>query len=182
MLSNGNGNSSFIRAYKLNRPWIEGRATWLQADSGQPWSQPGANGVPADREGTPVDSRLFQGAGQRLGLDLTDAVSGWLANPASNRGLQLRGDDPAVEYSLASGEYPSADLRPKLLVVYPLSTPTPTPSPTPTRTPTPTATPTATATSTRTPTATATATPSATPTADRVADAASRRYSRGGLA
>ena len=68
------------------------------------------------------------------------------------------------EYTLASGEYPTADLRPKLLVVYPLSTPTPTPSPTPTRTPTPTATPTATATPTRTPTATATATPTATPT------------------
>ena len=164
VLSDGNGNSSFIRAYRLNRPWVEGRATWLQADSGQPWSQPGANGVPADREGTPVDGRLFQGSGQRLGLDLTDAVSGWLANPSSNRGLQLRGDDPAVEYSLASGEYPTADLRPKLLVVYPLATPTPTPSPTPTRTSTPTATPTATATPTRTPTATATATPTATPT------------------
>ena len=159
VLADGNGNSSFIQAYELNRSWVEGRATWLQANSGQPWSQPGANGVPADREGIPVAGRLFQGAGQRLGLDLTDAVSGWLANPASNRGLLLRGDDPAVEYSLASGEYPSADLRPKLLVVYPLATPTPTPSPTPSRTPTPTATPTATATPTRTPTATATATP-----------------------
>ena len=155
VLSSGNGNPSFIQAYRLNRSWVEGQATWLQ-----PWSLPGANAVPNDREGSPVDGRLFQGAGQRLGLDVTDAVSGWLANPTSNRGLLLRGDDPAVEYSLASGEYPTADLRPKLLVVYPLSTPTPTPSPTPTRTPT--STPTATATPTRTPTATPTATPTQT--------------------
>ena len=132
VLSNGNGNPSFIQAYRLNRPWVEGQATWLQAASGQPWSQPGANAVPNDREGTAVDGRLFQGSDLRLGLDVTDAVSGWLANPASNRGLLLRGDDPDVEYDLASGEYSNPGLRPKLLVVYPLATPTPTPSPTPT--------------------------------------------------
>lgn len=165
VLSSGNGNPSFIQAYQLNRPWVEGQATWREAATMQPWSMEGANGVPNDRQGTPVDGRLFEGSNQRLGLDVTDAVSGWLANSASNYGIQLRGDDPDVEYTLASGENPNPSLRPKLLVVYPLATPTPTPTSTPTRTPTPTRTSTPTVTPTSTATPTQTSTPTATATA-----------------
>lgn len=163
--SRSNANNSVFGAYQVNRPWVENQATWLQAATGQSWSQPGANGVPGDRQGTPVDSRLLDRDYYRWGLDITDAVVGWLGNPAGNNGLVLRSDDSVVEYTVSSRENSSADQRPRLLIVYPLATPTPTPSPTATRTPTPTATPTATSTPTRTPTATATATPTRTPTA-----------------
>lgn len=163
-----NNNVATVDAYPLNRAWNENQTTWMQAASGQNWSQPGANGVPADRSATAVDSRALDNINYRWGLDLTGAVTGWLADPASNQGLLLRSDDPAVQYEMAAGEYPTVDLRPKLLIVYPLSTPTPTPTTTPTRTPTPTATPTRTPTPTASPTATpsptATATPTATPT------------------
>jgi hypothetical protein len=167
--SRSNANPSQIRAYPLNRSWAEGQATWEQAAAGQPWSQLGANGVPADRNGTPLDSRMFDAVNVRRGLDVTDAVAGWLANPASNNGLLLRSDDPDVEYAIASRENSTVDQRPRLLIVYPLASPTasptPTSSPTPTRTSTPTATPTRTPTATATPTATptSTATPTATP-------------------
>lgn len=158
---NGNGNPSYFQAYKLNRPWVENQTTWERASSGQPWSLPGANGIPGDRAATAIDGRLFEGVNLRLGLDVTDGVIDWLTNPASNNGLLLRGEDPAVEYGISSSENSSVDQRPRLLIVYPLTTPTPTPSPTPTHTPTPTATPTR--TPTRTPTATPTRTPTATP-------------------
>ena len=160
-----NNNSATLDAYPLNRPWTENQATWLQAAAGQPWSQPGGNGVPNDRGGAPVDSRLLDNSNYRWGLDLTDTVAGWLASPDSNQGLLLRSDDPSVAYDLASSENANTAQRPKLLLVYPLATATPTPTSTPTRTPTPTATPTRTATPTNTPTATATptATPSPTP-------------------
>jgi len=169
--SRSNANSSEITAYLLNRPWTEAQATWVQAAAGQPWSQGGANGVPGDRSGTAVDSRVLDALNVRWGLDVSAAVVGWLANPASNNGLLLRGVDPDVEYAVASRENTAIDQRPRLLIVYPLATLTPTPSPTPTRTPTPTATPTATATPTRTPTPTATATATASPTATATATA-----------
>jgi hypothetical protein len=161
-----NDNSSEIIAYPLSRSWVENQATWQQAAANQPWSVPGANGVPDDRSATALDSRLLEATNVRWGLDVTNAVAGWLANPTSNHGLLLRSTDPdEVEYTVASRENSTIDQRPRLLIVYPLATPTLTPSPTPTRTPTPTATPTSTATPTRTPTPTATptATPSPTP-------------------
>ena len=114
-----------------------------------------------------MDGRLLEQDYFHWGLDVTDAVLGWLANPASNQGLLLRSTGPGgnVEYSVASRENATVSQRPRLLIVYPLATPTPTASPTPTSTPTRTPTPTATATPTRTPTPTATATPTVTPTA-----------------
>jgi len=164
--SRSNSNSTEYAAYQVNRPWVENQSTWLQAAAGQPWSQAGANGVPGDRSGTALDSRLLESVNVRWGLDVTDAVVNWLANPASNNGLLLRATDPdEVEYTVSSRENSALDQRPRLLIVYPLATPTPTPSPTPTRTPTPTATPTATVTPTRTPTPTTTPTATASPTA-----------------
>ncbi|MEA3336212.1 MAG: DNRLRE domain-containing protein [Chloroflexota bacterium] len=171
VLADGNGNESFFEAFQLNRAWNEGAATWYRASASQSWSQAGANGVPDDRQASPVDGRLFKGEGLRLGFDVTGAVSSWLADPAENYGLVLRGDDPAVQYDVASSEYNTVSKRPKLLLVYPLATPTPTSTNTPTRTPTPTATPTYTPspTPTNTPTATATFTHTPTPTATATA-------------
>ena len=57
LLADGNGNESYVHGYKLNRSWNEAQATWTEATSGQPWGGPGANAVPADREGRPLDSR-----------------------------------------------------------------------------------------------------------------------------
>jgi hypothetical protein len=164
--SRSNNNSAPFMAYQVNRPWVENQSTWLQAAAGQPWSQAGANGVPGDRSATALDSRRLEAVNVRWGLDVTDAVASWLANPASNQGLLLRATNlDEVEYTVSSRENSALDQRPRLLIVYPLATPTPTPSPTPTLTPTPTATPTATATPTRTPTPTATPTATASPTA-----------------
>jgi dienelactone hydrolase len=163
--SRSNDNDSEIHAYPVNRAWIESQTSWQQAAAGQPWSQGGANGVPGDRSGTPLDSRLFDAVTVRRGFDVTSAVVGWLANPASNLGLLLRGDDPDVEYAVSSRENSVVDQRPRLLIVYPLAAPTFTPSPTATFSPTPTTTPTPTRTATATPTPTATPTRTATPTA-----------------
>lgn len=163
--SRSNANIAEFKAYALNRPWVENQTTWVQAAAGQPWSQPGANGIPGDRSAVAAASRVLDRENFRWGLDITTVVAGWLAAPASNNGLLLRSEDPAVEYAVASRENPSLDLRPRLLIVYPLATPTATPTSTPTRTATPTVTPTATATPTRTPTATPSPTPTRTPTA-----------------
>jgi predicted esterase len=147
VLSSSNSNTSQVEGYQVNRAWDENEATWLQASSTQYWSQVGANGVPGDRQNTAVDDRMFETTDLRLGLDVTDLVVGWIADPASNLGIVLRSEGDAVQYDVASSEHSNVGLRPRLLVVYPLATTTSTatPTPTPTSTATPTPTPTATA-------------------------------------
>lgn len=152
VVSDGNGHSAYVEAHRLNRPWSEAEATWQKASVTQPWSQPGASGTPFDREESPVNGRLFEGENLRLGLDVTSLVDGWLSNPESNQGVVLRSGSPDVTYTLASSENQTASRRPKLLIVYPLATPTPTSTPTPTQTPTATPSPTPTATPSPTPT------------------------------
>lgn len=166
-VSTSNANEVYIDSYRLNRAWNELEATWNAATNSQPWVEPGANNVPSDREGTSIYSREFLGTGSRRGFDITSAIAGWVVNPNSNYGLELRSDALAVQYNFASAENATAANRPKLLVVYPLATgtPTQTPTTTPTSTQTPTPTTGATATPTATPTRTATATPPPTPTA-----------------
>ncbi|MFZ2487131.1 MAG: DNRLRE domain-containing protein [Anaerolineae bacterium] len=163
--SASNANSSKIDAYQVNRPWTENQTTWEQAAAGQPWAQGGANGVPADRSSTSLDSRVLSTFAVRRGWDLTNMVSSWVTNANNNQGVLLRGEDPSVEYVVSSRENADTSQRPKLLIVYALALPTPTPTNTPTVTPTPTHTPTATPTPTNTPTATPSPTPTATSTA-----------------
>lgn len=164
--SDGNGNALYVDAYELNRTWNEIEATWNAATNSQNWIGPGANNVPGDHDSVVVGSREFLGENMRRGFDVTSAVAGWVAAPASNYGVMLRSDSRAVQYDLVSADNAAVANRPKLLVVYPLATGTPTltPTMTPTPTSTPTATATPTATSTATPTATFTPTPTATPT------------------
>lgn len=164
--NNGNGAEQYIDTYALNRSWNELEATWNAATNSQNWIGPGANNVPGDRNSSIINSREFLGKNIRRGFDVTSAVAGWVAAPASNYGVLLRSDSRAVQYDLASADNTTAANRPKLLVVYPLATGTPTltPTMTPTPTSTPTATATPTATSTPTPTATFTPTATATPT------------------
>ena len=144
-----------LSAYKVLGNWVVARATWLRATSSRLWTVPGCEGIGSDRQGTPVDTIGIDDVGQWYSLDLTSLANGWLTNPASNRGVLLKGAaSQSVEIHFLSAEHWQSELRPKLVVEYMFTGPTPTNTATPTRT--------ATATGTRT--ATPTNTPSPTPT------------------
>ena len=167
-----------VEVHALNKSWSESTATWELASSGNSWTEPGAEGVPADRSAEVSDYReLSQKAEDlvRYGFDVTAEVAGWLANPASNHGVMLRSapevyPEAGAKSSISLGTAETdVNRRPELILVYTTDDPTPTPTDTPTVTPTPTHTPTPTPTATPTETPTATSTAAATPTATATA-------------
>jgi len=126
------------------------------------WEVAGANG-PTDREDAAETTFTLDQEEGWVEINLRPLVQEWVASPATNYGLILKGNGGQSNfYYLASSDYYSQSKRPKLTVKYTMPTPTPLPTDTPTITPSPTTTPTPTATST--PTSAASATPTATAT------------------
>lgn len=98
-------------------------ACWThRAYDSSPWSSPGADGVPGDRNATAVSSRTIDGYTAYpswLQWDITDAVAEWIADPSSNHGVLIR-EVPAStpgEVLIMSGEHIEASRHP-LLAVY----------------------------------------------------------------
>jgi parallel beta-helix repeat protein len=148
-------------------------ATWTQAQTGKPWSQPGANDISADRRPGAESTLTTSGIGTWYDLDLTAVAQGWVNGSLANNGVLLRPAYSLESFYFASAQHGTVSWRPKLVITYRGGTgqaPTPTATASSTMAPkTPTGTPTSTATPqgnpTHTPTATALqSTPTQTPT------------------
>jgi len=162
-----NSFSMTSAAHRLMRWWDEATVTWNQASITQTWAVAGAKGNYTDYWPTPVASLTLWRASYWYTYTITSLVQLWVASPAYNYGLILKGSGASsTQYNFASSESPTVGFRPRLTVIYQPAIPTPTPTATSTRTPTRTPSPTRTATVTRTPTFTpsVTATRTATPT------------------
>ena len=152
------------KAYRVKRHWNENEATWNQATSTNPWSQPGCNDPLYDYDPISVATSTVDATNQYYAWDLTQMVQRWVASPVSNEGVLLVGEGPSAQYQFRTSEAIAPNQRPYLMVTYYLQQPTATPTATSTRTSTPTHTSTQTATSTPTNTPTPTASPTATRT------------------
>jgi hypothetical protein len=169
VVDRSNWRSLDIELYRVRRDWSETQATWEKADVGDSWASDGCNGVGTDRDGEILASVVLPDPESWVELDVTELVSAWMAEPADNYGVFLRGGGSvSVGYVFISFEHPDVDLRPMLRVDFgePAASPTPTASPTDTASPTPThtMTPTVTPTDTLTPTSTLTPAAISTPT------------------
>jgi len=118
-------NRLYMVAYPLLQPWDEGQVTWLQRQvvDGAPvlWEEAGATGSGdhGDRSGWGWIGDLGQ-----VELTVTEAVEAWLADPASNHGLLLRGEGSEsrrVAYVFLTRECPALDRRPRLELDYVVS-------------------------------------------------------------
>jgi len=130
------------KVYQVTRPWSETGATWHMAAYEEPWQVSGANGVPGDRLGVAVATRVLAPA-ERLttvAYDVTSAVQAWVDDPASNQGLIFIGSASAAPtgYTFASSSTSVQAQRPRLEVTYEGEAPLHTATPTPTLTHTPT--------------------------------------------
>ena len=106
-----------LGVYELLADWREDAASWNAADLGVPWEVPGASGT-ADRAEAAVAEVTVSGSGWHS-LDITELVRKWVAQPASNHGLILRGiGSEVVEYDFASSNHPMIELHPVLTVHY----------------------------------------------------------------
>ncbi len=185
-LSQANGGVAAISLSKVSQDWGEGGsdagdpggfgapaqtgdATWLHTFYNTSfWTTAGGDFSPTLSATTMVDTvdTTYTWSGSGLLAD----VEGWVANPASNFGWVVRGNevDAGTAKRFNTGENPSNP--PQLIVTYQFLSGTPTPTPTPggtpppTPTPIPTPTPSATPTPTQPPIPTPTPTPTVTPT------------------
>ncbi|MCS7039905.1 MAG: DNRLRE domain-containing protein, partial [Caldilineales bacterium] len=124
VLSRSNDNPATTGAYPLHRPWRADQVTWQQATADVPWTQPGANGIPADRGAVPLSVQTVTETGRWYDWDLTPLAQAWVADPTTNHGVILKAlDVPRVLYTFAAAEYPNPAARPRLLIRY--WTPTP---------------------------------------------------------
>ncbi len=145
-----------VDSYRVNRAWVDGEADYTWAQTGKQWAQPGCNGIPEDREGTPSSVHVIEATNTWSSFDVTAAAQAWLDDPASNQGAVLKIETYTGWgwYELASAEHENASWHPELLLVYEhfpaTATPTGTASPAATQTPTGTVSPTLSATGTST--------------------------------
>ena len=112
-----------IGAYNVLRPWSEANASWWEADVGEKWEQPGANGA-ADRAAMPTDVQTVS-AGGWVTFDVTSAAQAWFMG--EGYGIALRGDEVLTpfggEVDFISREFTT--LRPQLTVTYRYPSPGP---------------------------------------------------------
>ncbi|MGQ9493272.1 MAG: DNRLRE domain-containing protein, partial [Anaerolineae bacterium] len=172
------GTNISIGAYAISRTVTMSQSTWNQAQAGNPWGSPGCNNTATDRRPNPESLVTTSGVGKWYSFDLTALVQEWVNGSVPNNGVLMRAaSSSAYAFYFASTEHSTAELRPKLVITYtvstgPITTATPTsgathtPTRTLTQTPTKTLTPTIIAPSTFTPTPTQSATPTALPGAE----------------
>ena len=167
--------------YRATKSWAEGSgydlfpdtsyvpdgATWAAASTGAPWTTPGGDHDTSSDYGQGPNGKLGETTLARdlddawIALDATSAVRGWVQGEYPNDGLLLRAlSGEYIYHYFASREYPTASLRPRLVVTYTAAGPTMTA----TSRPEPTETSRPTATSTQRPQPTETSRPQATST------------------
>jgi len=125
-LSQSNDNPATVDVYRLNRLWQVEQATWLLATSSQPWSAPGANTTPDDRNAAPYATTEVTETKHWYDWNVTALAQDWVQNPEGNNGIILKAFAvPKVQYNFASSEYHNPTARPTLTIRY--WTPPPTP-------------------------------------------------------
>jgi hypothetical protein len=117
-VSRSNAGNLTVDAYAVRRPWAELQATWNQATTSTAWGSPGCNQTGTDRDATPISSQVVNTIDTWYEWDVTALVGEWVANPASNQGVILKGSGAtSVEYYFAASEYWWAlDESPRLTV------------------------------------------------------------------
>ena len=133
-------NPIIVSAYQVLRPWTAREATWQRASNATIWGAEGCNHSPNDRSGVATSSDTLSSGSYRIALDLTTLARQWIASPANNWGVVLKGSGPTSgEHNFIASEHWYLARRPRLTITYTLGG-TPIPTATPTWGPSPTAT------------------------------------------
>ncbi len=102
--------TSYVRVYRLLRPWDEASVTWYNADASSRWTSSGANAIGKDRENRRVSLLTLDSLGWKTFNLANDVATDMYEHPERNYGLIFRAEEgSAVAYHLASSEAGSAD-------------------------------------------------------------------------
>jgi hypothetical protein len=106
------------RLYRMLRAWNVNETTWNSATLAETWGLPGANDTVSDRSDTPTVSATWNSTGLKT-FNVTNPVQTWYADPASNRGVVIKGYGTAGRlFRQRSSEFATIAMRPKLVIVY----------------------------------------------------------------
>ena len=118
-LARTNANPAAVGVYRLNRPWSANTVTWQLAAAEQPWSTPGANAIPADRDAQPLDLQQVDAIQDWYNWNITELVQFWIRTPEQNHGIILKAfEPPKVYYAFAAADYHTITAHPKLTLHY----------------------------------------------------------------
>ena len=114
------GASLPISVFRVIRPVALCQATWIQAQTGNPWGVAGCENTTTDRSAAALSSITTTGIGDWHAFDITSAVQGWVQGSQANNGVVLQEGWPAVLDSIyfASAQNPNLSLRPQLVIRY----------------------------------------------------------------
>jgi len=82
-----------MEVWRVTRPWMESRVTWLQAADNTPWSSPGGDFSGLGERPYAVNASQ-PGNGGPVVWDLTELVDLWLDGVLPNHGLLLKSSPP----------------------------------------------------------------------------------------
>ncbi|WP_157617273.1 DNRLRE domain-containing protein [Saccharomonospora marina] len=109
------GSGARVNVHPLTRSFVEDEASWNQASAGTAWSSGGGDyGALSDQIDTISNDPRWNW------WDVSDAVQGWVSDPASNHGLIARLNDTidTQRTLFLSDEAAEPQLRPNLVVTY----------------------------------------------------------------
>ena len=112
-LTVSNSSTETYQAYKLNRPWVESKATWVNYDTSKPWEVAGAKGA-LDRDATAVGSIGPTATGKQTFTISSSVVQGWVDSPASNQGIILANTTNTDGFDFYSRQSTTSSQRPTL--------------------------------------------------------------------
>ncbi len=97
--------TSYVRVYRLLRPWDEATVTWNRADASTRWTKGGADGIGSDRESRVIASKNLDQLGW-FTFDLADGVAtDMYEHPENNHGVILRAEEGAsMAWNMYSSE------------------------------------------------------------------------------
>ena len=100
--------------HEITSAWDENSVTWIEASSGVPWQRAGGDYSPEI-----IDTLHLDEITRQYTIDITQAVTHWVDEPAENHGLMLRSTTPwGVEYQFTTSEHFSLYARPRLEILY----------------------------------------------------------------
>jgi RHS repeat-associated protein len=110
------GSGATYEAHALNKDFDQNTATWNKANSTTTWTAGGDyNATVVDTVGNLTNDPAWRD------FDITPTVSGWVTNPASNHGIEVKlanETTPGERTVFLSSEAAEPQLRPKLVVTY----------------------------------------------------------------
>jgi Bacterial Ig-like domain len=112
-LTVSNSSTQTYQVYKLKRPWVELKATWVNYDTSKPWQVAGANGT-LDRDATAVGTIKPTTTGKQTITITPSVVQGWVDNPSSNQGIVIANTTNTDGFDFYSRESTTSSQRPTL--------------------------------------------------------------------